>query len=156
MDQGPTPGPDEVVVSVSLAGLSFGDVLISTGRSLPSAAEFPFTPGSEGIGVVETVGPDIEDSAPGDKEKARVPGANLVHQPPGMPDAEMVLFRTSCETATEEALRTLRPPPGGRFCRRGDPGRARESDDHEGRVDDRGEPPPIQRGVPQERCSTGT
>ena len=60
-------------------------MLISTGRSLPSAAEFPFTPGSEGIGVVETVGPDIEDSTPGDKEKARVPGANLVHQPQACP-----------------------------------------------------------------------
>lgn len=125
------PGPHEVAVSVTLAGVSFGDVLIATGR-YQIVPEPPFVPGSEGIGVVTSVGPGVTSVAPGDKvmfygfvpgplrrrstvgtfaERAIVPCANLVRQPAGMSDAAAVLFRTSFETAFH-ALTLGRVEPG--------------------------------------------
>ncbi|MGW1403435.1 NADPH:quinone oxidoreductase family protein [Streptomyces sp. NPDC002405] len=108
-----------MAVSITLAGVSFGDALIATGRYQIVPVP-PFVPGSEGIGVVTSVGPGVTDVTPGDKvmfygfvpgplrrrctigtfaERAVVPRANLIRQPEGMSDAAAVLFRTSFETA---------------------------------------------------------
>ncbi|WP_327241808.1 NADPH:quinone oxidoreductase family protein [Streptomyces sp. NBC_01320] len=113
------PRPGEVAVSITLAGVSFGDALIATGR-YQIVPKPPFIPGSEGIGVVTSVGPGVTEVTPGDKvmfygfvpgplrrrctigtfaERAVVPCTNLIRQPEGMSDAAAVLFRTSFETA---------------------------------------------------------
>ncbi|MGR6998285.1 quinone oxidoreductase family protein [Yinghuangia aomiensis] len=56
-------GPGEVVVRTSYAGVNFADVLMRRGM----ATGFPFVPGVEGSGIVESVGPDVADVAPGDR-----------------------------------------------------------------------------------------
>ena len=62
----PTPGPDQVVVSVKAAALNFPDVLTIQGKyqSLP---DFPFSPGGEFAGVVKAVGENVQDWQPGDE-----------------------------------------------------------------------------------------
>lgn len=58
------PGPGQALVRNRAVGLNFIDVYYRTGLySLPR----PFTPGLEGAGVVEEVGPDVEGLRPGDR-----------------------------------------------------------------------------------------
>jgi len=60
----PTPGPKEALVRLSAAGVNFIDIYHRTGLyPLP----LPFTPGNEGAGVVEAVGPDVTEVRPGDR-----------------------------------------------------------------------------------------
>jgi NADPH2:quinone reductase len=60
----PTPGPQEALVRLSSAGVNFIDIYHRTGLyPLP----LPFTPGNEGAGVVEAVGPDVTEVRPGDR-----------------------------------------------------------------------------------------
>lgn len=110
---------DDLLVSVRLAALSFGDVLIATGK-YQVRPPLPFTPGSEGIGTVEAVGSSVTDLAPGDEvlfygfrdgtrnersiigtfaEKVVVPRGNAIPRPVSMNDHDAVLFRTSYETS---------------------------------------------------------
>ncbi|MCI0671629.1 MAG: quinone oxidoreductase [Myxococcaceae bacterium] len=58
----PSPGPGQVLVRVEAAGVNFIDVYQRTGRY---ALPLPFTPGLEGAGVVEAVGPGVEEFSPG-------------------------------------------------------------------------------------------
>ena len=60
----PEPGPGEVRVRVEAAGVNFIDIYHRTGLY---AMELPFTPGVEGAGEIETVGPDVTEFAPGDR-----------------------------------------------------------------------------------------
>jgi NADPH:quinone reductase len=58
------PGPGEIRVRNSFIGVNFVDTYHCSGLyKLP----LPFTPGSEGAGVVEAVGPDVADLRPGDR-----------------------------------------------------------------------------------------
>src|SRR2546428_239806 len=58
------PGPGEIRVRNSFIGVNFVDTYHRSGLyKLP----LPFTPGSEGAGVVEAVGPDVADLRPGDR-----------------------------------------------------------------------------------------
>ncbi len=60
----PTPGPKEALVRLSAAGVNFIDIYHRTGLyPLP----LPFTPGSEGAGVVEAVGAEVTEVRPGDR-----------------------------------------------------------------------------------------
>jgi NADPH2:quinone reductase len=60
----PTPGPKEALVRLSAAGVNFIDIYHRIGLyPLP----LPFTPGNEGAGVVEAVGPDVTEVRPGDR-----------------------------------------------------------------------------------------
>ena len=60
----PTPGPKEALVRLSAAGVNFIDIYHRSGLyPLP----LPFTPGNEGAGVVEAVGPDVTEARPGDR-----------------------------------------------------------------------------------------
>ncbi|MDR7517479.1 MAG: quinone oxidoreductase [Armatimonadota bacterium] len=88
----PTPGPREVRVKVDAAGLNFLDTYHRTGLYQVS---LPFTPGSEAAGVVDAVGPGVDDLRPGDRvawamypgayaEYAVVPAARLVPVPEGL------------------------------------------------------------------------
>ena len=65
------PGPGQVRLRQEAAGLNFIDVYFRTGLY---KQPMPFTPGVEGAGVVEAVGPDVTDVKVGD----RVVGAQSV------------------------------------------------------------------------------
>jgi NADPH:quinone reductase len=88
----PAPGPRQALVKLAASGVNFIDVYFRSGLY---KAELPFTPGSEGAGVVESVGPQVTEVAPGDRvayamargsyaEYAVVPAAQLVKIPEGL------------------------------------------------------------------------
>src|SRR5438270_11666721 len=58
------PGPGQVRLRQEAAGLNFIDVYHRTGLY---KQELPFTPGVEGAGVVEAVGPDVTNVKVGDR-----------------------------------------------------------------------------------------
>jgi NADPH2:quinone reductase len=62
----PTPAPGEVVVKVAAVGLNFFDTLIIAGK-YQTKPPFPFSPGGDFAGVVESLGPGVTDFAPGDR-----------------------------------------------------------------------------------------
>jgi NADPH2:quinone reductase len=62
----PVPRLGEIVAKVSSVGLNFFDTLIVAGK-YQLKPPFPFSPGGEFAGVVETVGPGVTDFAPGDR-----------------------------------------------------------------------------------------
>jgi len=85
----PAPGPKQALVKIAASGVNFIDVYFRIGLY---KAELPFTPGNEGSGTVEAVGPDVTEVKPGDRvayamhrgsyaEYAVVPSAVLVKLP---------------------------------------------------------------------------
>ena len=58
------PGPGEVKLRQDAVGLNFIDVYHRNGLY---PQPLPFTPGTEGAGVIESVGPEIEGLKPGDR-----------------------------------------------------------------------------------------
>jgi len=58
------PGPRQVKIRQEAAGLNFIDVYHRTGLY---KQELPFTPGVEGAGIVEAVGPDVGNVEAGDR-----------------------------------------------------------------------------------------
>lgn len=93
----PAPGPGEVLVRQRAAGLNFIDTYHRSG--LYAVPSLPSGLGMEGAGVVEAVGPEVTDVAPGDRvayatgplgayAEARVmPARHLVKLPDGIDDA---------------------------------------------------------------------
>jgi NADPH2:quinone reductase len=88
----PEPGPGEAAVRVERAGVNFIDTYHRTGLY---EKPLPFTPGVEGGGVVDAVGPDVEHVVVGDRvawcmtpgsysEVAVVPAWKLVRVPGGV------------------------------------------------------------------------
>lgn len=61
-----SPGPGEVRVRIAAAGVSFVDVLATTGNYQHVPA-LPYIPGSEGAGVVEAIGEGVSGLEPGDR-----------------------------------------------------------------------------------------
>jgi len=59
----PEPGEGEVRVLLAAAGVNFIDTYQRSGQY---AMKLPFTPGSEGGGLVDAIGPGVEGLAPGD------------------------------------------------------------------------------------------
>jgi NADPH2:quinone reductase len=85
----PEPGPGEALVAIAASGVNFIDVYFRTGLY---PAEAPTAIGSEAAGVVERVGPGVNELKPGDRvaytmirgsyaEYAVVPAAKLVPVP---------------------------------------------------------------------------
>src|SRR5262245_31719383 len=62
----PIARPGDVVVSVTAVGLNFYDTLIIAGR-YQKKPPFPFSPGGEFTGVIESVGEGVTGFAPGDR-----------------------------------------------------------------------------------------
>src|SRR2546423_7240684 len=58
----PEPGPQQALVRIEASGINFIDVYFRTGLY---KADLPLTPGMEGAGVVEAVGPDVNEVAGG-------------------------------------------------------------------------------------------
>ena len=63
------PGPGEVVVAIKAAALNFFDTLIIAGK-YQFKPPFPFSPGAEFSGMVESVGAGVTGFAPGDRVSA--------------------------------------------------------------------------------------
>src|SRR5438046_2944270 len=82
----PAPAPKQALVKIEASGINFIDVYFRTGLY---KADLPFIPGMEAAGVVEAVGAEDTEVAPGDRvayamargsyaEFAVVPAAQLV------------------------------------------------------------------------------
>ena len=89
----PEPGPGEVRVRLQFAGLNYLDTYQRSGLY---RVELPFTPGNEGAGTVDAIGPGVDEFAEGDAvayasvrgayaEYAIVPAHKLAPVPPGLP-----------------------------------------------------------------------
>jgi propanol-preferring alcohol dehydrogenase len=62
----PVPGRDEVVVKIEASGLCHTDIHAAHG-DWPVKPKLPFTPGHEGVGIVESLGFGVTDVAVGDR-----------------------------------------------------------------------------------------
>jgi NADPH:quinone reductase-like Zn-dependent oxidoreductase len=62
----PRPGAGEVLVRLKAVTLNYRDLIIVRG-GYGSRQKFPLVPVSDGAGVVESTGPDVEAFAPGDR-----------------------------------------------------------------------------------------
>ena len=95
------PGPGEVRVDVTAAGLNYIDVYHRTGKyPLPT----PFVAGSEGAGVVADVGPDVAEVTAGDRVAwAMVPGAGYAERVV-VPAERLVPVPDSIELETAAAI----------------------------------------------------
>ena len=62
----PVPGPGQALVRIRLAALNFFDTLITAGR-YQVKPPLPFSPGGEGVGVVEALGEGASGVAVGDR-----------------------------------------------------------------------------------------
>jgi NADPH2:quinone reductase len=67
----PTPGPGQALVRVASIGVNFIDIYFRTGLY---KAAYPITPGHEGAGTVEALGPDAGEVAVGDRVAWAVSG----------------------------------------------------------------------------------
>ncbi len=95
----PEPAEGEALLRTAYAGINFIDVYMRGGifkKSTTYKNQPPFTPGMEGAGVVEAVGPGVEGLKPGDEvayclelgsyaELAAVPAWKLVPVPENVP-----------------------------------------------------------------------
>ena len=90
----PPIGPGMLRIAVRAAGCNFFDILMVKGQ-YQMKPPFPFVPGAELAGVVEEVGPDVANFAPGDRvmasaglggfaEQAVVPARAAYRLPEGM------------------------------------------------------------------------
>ena len=62
----PVAGPDEIVVKIEASGLCHTDIHAAHG-DWPVKPKLPFTPGHEGVGIVETIGESVTEVAVGDR-----------------------------------------------------------------------------------------
>jgi NADPH2:quinone reductase len=113
----PVPGPGEARVRQTAIGVNFIDVYFRIG--LYKAPALPFTPGQEGAGVVEAIGPGVTEVAVGDRVAyAGLPGAyaevriapavRLVKVPPGIDDKTAAAMMLKGMTAEVLLLRVAR------------------------------------------------
>jgi len=100
-DPGP-PGPAQVRIRISAAGLNYADLLVTNGK-YQVKHEPPFVPGFEAAGIVEAVGPQVTEFKPGDRvmaipetgafaEIATVSVGNVYPAPKGLDEAEAAGF----------------------------------------------------------------
>ncbi len=104
----PSPGPGEVLVRTSVAGINFADVGMVTGAA--ARRQPPFVPGVEAAGIIESVGPEVDapigtrvvywHPLPGAfAELAAVPSWRAVAIPDGVSDAVAVALMVQGATA---------------------------------------------------------
>lgn len=117
----PPPGPGEVLLRQTAVGLNFIDTYYRSGL-YPVA--LPAILGSEGAGVVEEVGPGVDDLVPGQRvayaggpvgaytERRVMPADRLVPLPDGMDDRTAAAVMLQGMTARYLLRRTYRVQPG--------------------------------------------
>jgi NADPH2:quinone reductase len=101
----PEAGPGQAVVRVEAVALNFFDLLIIAGQYQYKPA-YPFSPGAEFAGTVESIGPDVTGFAAGDsvigysgwgaaREKLAIAADRLIKRPAGLdPDQAAGLIVT--------------------------------------------------------------
>jgi NADPH2:quinone reductase len=105
----PEPGPNEVRVLMSAAGLNFADTLIIRGQ-YQEKPPLPFVPGMEIAGRIDACGPGVAGFAPGDRvmatlghggfaEAAVCSVDNVVRLPASMDDVTAAGFAIAYGTA---------------------------------------------------------
>ncbi|HUI72093.1 MAG TPA: NADPH:quinone reductase [Spirochaetia bacterium] len=62
----PSPGPGQVLVRIRAAGVNPADTYARSGVGI-ARAQLPYTPGTDGAGIVESVGPEVKHVKPGDR-----------------------------------------------------------------------------------------
>lgn len=99
------PGPRQVKISQEAAGLNFIDVYHRTGLY---KQELPFTPGVEGAGTVEAIGPDVTNVKKGDRVAYAGPIGGYAEQRLIDADRVVKLPKTiSCEQAAGMMLQGM-------------------------------------------------
>ena len=105
----PEPGPGEVRLRIAACGLNFADLLMLKGE-YQERPPLPMTPGMEGAGTVETLGPGVAGPAPGTRvaafagagglaEAGCFPAARCVALPAGMSFTEAAAFQVAYSTS---------------------------------------------------------
>jgi NADPH2:quinone reductase len=118
-DQQPAAG--QARVRQTAIGLNFVDVYFRTG--LYKAASLPFTPGQEGAGIVDAVGPGVTDVSVGDRvayagvngayaETRLIAAERLVRLPPAIDDRTAAAMMLKGMTAEYLLLRCARVSRG--------------------------------------------
>jgi NADPH2:quinone reductase len=96
----PRPGPGQAVVRLEAIGVNYIDVYHRTGAYRRA---FPFTPGMEGAGVVEAVGPDVAGIGVGDRVAySGVIGAYAERH--AVPVQELIVLPSGIDVATAAAV----------------------------------------------------
>jgi NADPH2:quinone reductase len=105
----PVAGIGEILIKVKTCGVNYPDVLIIQDL-YQEKPKRPFAPGGEVAGVVESVGADVKDIAPGDAvmgltyhggmaEKIAIATPLTAKLPPGVPFAEAAVLQTTYSTS---------------------------------------------------------
>ncbi|HTH13724.1 MAG TPA: NADPH:quinone reductase [Spirochaetia bacterium] len=63
----PQPGPGQVLVRIAAAGVNPADTYARSGAPRPGGTALPYTPGTDGAGTVEALGPGVGSVAVGDR-----------------------------------------------------------------------------------------
>jgi NADPH2:quinone reductase len=121
----PEPGPGELLVRVSAAGVNFIDVYQRTGLY---PIKLPFIPGSELSGRVEALGADVREFKVGDRvaiasggpagayaEYAKIPAQRAVAVPAGVSDRAAAAVMLQGMTA-HYLVNSIRPLQPGMTC----------------------------------------
>ncbi|MFV3076686.1 quinone oxidoreductase family protein [Niveispirillum fermenti] len=118
------PGPGEALIRHTAIGLNFIDVYYRTGLY---PAPLPLVPGMEGAGIVEAVGEDVTDIAPGDRvgygqsplgayaERRLIPADKLIRLPDWIEDELAAAMLLQGLTAQYLLRQTHRVQPGDRI-----------------------------------------
>jgi len=96
------PDSGEVLIRHTAIGLNFIDVYFRSG--VYAAPEFPFVPGLEGAGVVEEVGSDVTDLAPGDRVAYASPPLGAYSEMRLMPADRLVRIPQQIDDITAAAM----------------------------------------------------
>ena len=115
------PGEGQVLVRHTAIGVNFIDVYFRTG--LYPAPQLPFTPGMEGAGVVEAIGPGVTDLKAGDRiaypmtlgayaEARLIPADKVVKIPEGVTDEQAASMMLKGLTAYYLLRRTYKVKKG--------------------------------------------
>ncbi|MCP4203877.1 MAG: zinc-binding dehydrogenase [bacterium] len=121
----PEPGPGELRIEVTAAGVNFADCLIRMGlyKSSRDQIGWPVTPGFEVAGRVDALGPGVDDLEPGDEVLAVtrfggyatevvVPRGQAFRIPDGLGLEQAAAFPSPFLTAYYGLVQLANPRPG--------------------------------------------
>ena len=118
----PGPGPGQAMVRVEAAGVSFAEVQMLKGRYFMQP-KFPFVPGYDLVGEVESIGEGVDAGLVGRRvaaltqtgswaERVALPAKDLAPVPEGLDPAEAVAAVTNGVTAWQMVHRAAKVRPG--------------------------------------------
>ncbi|WP_250033083.1 medium chain dehydrogenase/reductase family protein [Paractinoplanes maris] len=118
----PPAGPGQALVTVEASGVSFAEQAMRRGR-YPGQPKFPFVPGYDVVGIVHSVGADVDASLVGQRVAAMtktggwathlvLPAGDLVAVPDGLDPGDAETLVVNGVTAWQMLHRTARVRPG--------------------------------------------